>query len=321
MPNIRFTLWFAFARNPLSQLPGVAARLSAGAAADVDRAGGCRPHPKSLGHSLPTAPPAEHEQRQPRGARLGSRAAPAAAPPPPSRSRPNSAAPRAPRAESPGIVHVVTDVLDLDINLKGGEIDRADLPNIRCTRTRPMCRCGSRTRDPGTLYLLQTGLDRSAGEAAPTHLATLTSAQNCYTLPAGENELRVPLTWTDGHGLTVTKTFVFTRGCIASISITTCAMTATARAARLLRPDPAALGARRRARTSMSRPIRSRARRSSTAPNPTISRSRTTRTANSARPSPTAGSPRSSTISSRRSCRRRTSPMTTGCRSRATSIC
>ena len=31
-------------------------------------------------------------------------------------------------------------------------------------------------------------------------------------LPTAQQELRVPLTWTDGQGLTVTKTFVFTRG-------------------------------------------------------------------------------------------------------------
>jgi len=62
------------------------------------------------------------------------------------------------------------------------------------------------------LYLLQTGLIGPAGEAAPTHLAAWSSTEKTFTLPAGAKELRVPLTWTDGQGLTVTKTFVFTRG-------------------------------------------------------------------------------------------------------------
>ena len=75
-----------------------------------------------------------------------------------------------------------------------------------------MCRCVCENRDPGTLYLLQTGLIGAAGEAAPTHLATWTSTQGSYTLPAGADELKVPMTWTDGQGLTVTKTFVFKRG-------------------------------------------------------------------------------------------------------------
>ncbi len=59
---------------------------------------------------------------------------------------------------------------------------------------------------------MQTGLAGGAGEAAPTHLATWTAAEKSFVLAAGAKELRVPLTWTDGQGLTVTKTFVFTRG-------------------------------------------------------------------------------------------------------------
>jgi YidC/Oxa1 family membrane protein insertase len=59
---------------------------------------------------------------------------------------------------------------------------------------------------------LQTGLIGGDGQAAPTHLATWSAAGKTFALPAGAKELRVPLTWTDGQGLTVTKTFVFTRG-------------------------------------------------------------------------------------------------------------
>ena len=51
-----------------------------------------------------------------------------------------------------------------------------------------------------------------AGSAHPTHLATFSSAQIDYQLPTGSNELRVPLTWTDGAGVTVTKSFTFRRG-------------------------------------------------------------------------------------------------------------
>jgi YidC/Oxa1 family membrane protein insertase len=64
---------------------------------------------------------------------------------------------------------------------------------------------------PAALYLLQSGLAGSAGEASPTHLATWTAAAQSYTLAPGANELRVPLTWSDA-GLQVTKTFVFKRG-------------------------------------------------------------------------------------------------------------
>ncbi len=116
----------------------------------------------------------------------------------------------APDAASP-MLHVVTDVLDVSINLKGGEIDRADLTQYPVHKETPNVPVRLENRDPESLYLIQSGLTGKAGEAAPTHLATWTAAQTSYVLPAGANELRVPMTWTDGQGLTVTKTFVFAR--------------------------------------------------------------------------------------------------------------
>jgi YidC/Oxa1 family membrane protein insertase len=119
--------------------------------------------------------------------------------------------------QEPGTpLHVVTDVLDMTINLKGGELDRADLlkyPLHKDTPNIPVRLLDN--QDGDTLYLLQTGLSGAAGEAAPTHLAVWTSPQTNYTLAPGADELRVPMTWTDGHGLTVTKTFTFKRGSYA----------------------------------------------------------------------------------------------------------
>src|SRR5690606_30657724 len=44
-----------------------------------------------------------------------------------------------------------------------------------------------------------------------THLAEFTSPQRVFEM-GDDEELRVPLQWTDGRGVTVTKTFVFKRG-------------------------------------------------------------------------------------------------------------
>ena len=110
-------------------------------------------------------------------------------------------------------LHVVTDVLDLGISLKGGEIDRADIveyPVHKDTPNVPVRLLNDDSED--SLYLLQTGLTGTPGEAAPTHLALWTAAQDSYVMAKGADELRVPLTWNDGHGLTVTKTFTFKRG-------------------------------------------------------------------------------------------------------------
>jgi YidC/Oxa1 family membrane protein insertase len=123
------------------------------------------------------------------------------------------AAPLATDTGSSQPLHVTTDVLDVAINLKGGELDQADLLEYPLRKDAPHVPVRLLSRDPpASLYLVQTGLTGGADEAAPTHLATWTSAEKSFVLGSGAKELRVPLTWTDGRGLAVTKTFVFTRG-------------------------------------------------------------------------------------------------------------
>ena len=107
-------------------------------------------------------------------------------------------------------IHVRTDVLDLDIDLKGGTIKRADMVLYPKVKGEPDPVRLMNT-DPATLYLLQTGLTGPNG-AHPNHLTDYTSAQKEYTLAPGASELRVPLTWTNGDGVTVTKTFIFKPG-------------------------------------------------------------------------------------------------------------
>lgn len=139
--------------------------------------------------------------------------APASAPP----ASPPVAPPAAPTAAAGGgTVRVVTDVLDLDIGLMGGELQRADLPKYPRVKgeSRPV-RLFDRAAKEG-FYALQTGLAPAAasasGVAFPTHLAPFTAAAREYRMTPGAQELRVPLTWTDGEGITVTKTFIFKPG-------------------------------------------------------------------------------------------------------------
>jgi YidC/Oxa1 family membrane protein insertase len=115
---------------------------------------------------------------------------------------------------SPGSpIHVKTDVLDVAINLKGGELDHANLLEYPLRKDAPNIPVTLLSREPpSSLYLVQSGLTGGAGEAAPTHLATWQSAEKTYVLGPNAKEIRVPMTWSDGHGLNVTKTFVFTRG-------------------------------------------------------------------------------------------------------------
>jgi YidC/Oxa1 family membrane protein insertase len=221
MPNTRALLWFALAAILFygyqawmhDYPPGPrdsAAQLSGGTPGTA---------PATLGDSVPqaansAAPPATPTPTAPSSA-AGSAVPPGSAPPSVADS---FTAPPAGAASAPGTgasqpLRVVTDVLDVSINLKGGELDQADLLKYPLRKDAPNIPVTLLSREPpASLYLLQTGLVGDAGEAAPTHLAAWTSAEKSFALPAGAKELRVPLTWTDGQGLTVTKTFVFTRG-------------------------------------------------------------------------------------------------------------
>jgi YidC/Oxa1 family membrane protein insertase len=114
-------------------------------------------------------------------------------------------------SQSPGKVRVTTDVLILDIDLRGGTLVYAELPAYPVTKGKPEPVVLLNQASPETNYVLQTGLGGSPVEAAPSHLATFTSAADRYTLAPGQDELRVPLTWSDGKGVSVTKTFIFHR--------------------------------------------------------------------------------------------------------------
>jgi YidC/Oxa1 family membrane protein insertase len=143
-----------------------------------------------------------------------SAASAASAPPTPAAAAPAAADNEAAAPSSAGgaLLHVITDVLDVQINLKGGELDHADLLQYPLEKNKPNTPVTLLTREPPSeLYLLQTGLKDLSGQAAPSRFALFSSAAASYQLEPGANELRVPLSWSEG-GLTVVKTFVFRRG-------------------------------------------------------------------------------------------------------------
>ena len=131
---------------------------------------------------------------------------------------PAAAAPDAVPAEAPaasvGKIRVVTDVLDLDLNLAGGEFVRADLlgyPRQKDDPTTLVRLFNTDSKD--SQFLFQSGLTSGeAGRAEPNHKAEFSATASEYRLAEGADELRVPLSWADGAGLSVTKTFVFHRG-------------------------------------------------------------------------------------------------------------
>ena len=118
-------------------------------------------------------------------------------------------------ADSPSApsVHVVTDVLDAQVSLAGGELRRVDLLAYPLAKNTPDIPVRLLNRDaPDSLFVLQSGLAPVNDEFAPTHQALYSSDAHELRLQPGADELKLALQWSDGHGVTVTKTLTFHRG-------------------------------------------------------------------------------------------------------------
>ena len=145
--------------------------------------------------------------------------APAAAPSPAAvpAAAPSVAAdaPEAAAAPQATTVSVHTDVYDLKIGLRGGELTSADILQYPKVKDQPNIPVRLLRRE-GTdaLYVLQSGLQAgtAGGAATPTHQAQYKSTFDSFRLLDGVDELRVPLTWASDDGVMVTKTFVLRRG-------------------------------------------------------------------------------------------------------------
>ncbi len=134
------------------------------------------------------------------------------------------------QAPATDIITVRTDVIAVEVDSRGGTLRNLDLlaypmerDNTAVNGLRELVglplaeknRAPVRlfNADPEQLFLAQSGLIAThASAVAPNHYTLFTSAQQTYSLQPGQDSLVVPLTWTDGGGLSVTKTFTFKRG-------------------------------------------------------------------------------------------------------------
>lgn len=209
--NPRIFLWGALAlvlfadyNAWMSDYPAPAAAPTQIQAEGGERSGHAAAPANELANRVPEAPSASPAAS---GSPPAGTAAPASAAASPASEPPASAADVA--ASAP-LVHVRTDVLDLEISTRGGTLVQADLlqyPRVKGEATPVRL---ENDDGPLSLYELESGLAGPGSGPYPTHLALLSSAQDRYTLDGG-TQLRVPLTWT-GNGVSVTKTYVFRRG-------------------------------------------------------------------------------------------------------------
>jgi YidC/Oxa1 family membrane protein insertase len=117
-------------------------------------------------------------------------------------------------AASAPTIRVTTDVFDVEVSLEGGTLQGATLLNYPVAKDRPDELVALLETDPNQLGLLQTGLRSATEGPEPNHRAMFTSTRTNFDLGAAD-ELVVPLSWSDGAGVTVEKRLTFTRGSYA----------------------------------------------------------------------------------------------------------
>jgi YidC/Oxa1 family membrane protein insertase len=113
-------------------------------------------------------------------------------------------------------IRIRTDVLELVVSLQGAEIRDAKLlkyPREKDHPNEPVQLFA--TEGSGAPYVFQWGLTAGGGGAEPNHKALFSATAPAYTLADGAATLEVPLTWTDGNGLAVTRTLRLARGSYA----------------------------------------------------------------------------------------------------------
>ncbi|MBV4367545.1 membrane protein insertase YidC [Erwinia sp. BNK-24-b] len=110
-------------------------------------------------------------------------------------------------------ITVKTDVLSLQINTRGGDIEQAQLLTYpdKLGSSQPFQLLET---SPGFLYQAQSGLTGRNGPDNPANGARplYTTTQDNFVLADGASELRIPMTFTAENGATYTKTFVLKRG-------------------------------------------------------------------------------------------------------------
>ncbi len=114
-------------------------------------------------------------------------------------------------------IQVRTDVLDIIIDTRGGDVRQVDLPTYPVSLQKNdeafrLMRSDART------YIAQSGLrhDKINGQSitgmAPTHHEIYNVEKTNYQLAEGKDELKVNLTWKSLNGIEVEKIYTFKRG-------------------------------------------------------------------------------------------------------------
>jgi len=108
------------------------------------------------------------------------------------------------------LVTVITDVLEVHIDLQGGTVVLSKLLNYPLEAEVQEIKVELLNPSGPEMFIAQSGL--LSRTSAPNHTSSYSTNTYEYHLGQSAEEIRVPLTWSDGNGIEVTKTFIFKRG-------------------------------------------------------------------------------------------------------------
>jgi YidC/Oxa1 family membrane protein insertase len=108
------------------------------------------------------------------------------------------------------LVRIDTDVVRAMIDTRGGVIRSLKLKKYPTSLEQPDDWLELIHSDSDSVYIVQSGL-RNKEEKAPTHYSTYRTDQTAYELADGQDELVVPMYWTQ-DGIKVVKSYHFRRG-------------------------------------------------------------------------------------------------------------
>ncbi|MGL5994052.1 MAG: membrane protein insertase YidC, partial [Aeromonas sobria] len=110
------------------------------------------------------------------------------------------------------LITVSSDVLKLTLDTQGGDIVSAELLAHKLEEGKEPSFV-LLTNVPDRLYVAQSGLvGRDGPDSQPQGRPTYDAAQTSYQLADGQDQVVVPMTWTDSKGVLFTKEFVLKRG-------------------------------------------------------------------------------------------------------------
>ena len=108
-------------------------------------------------------------------------------------------------------IKIVTDVLEVEIDTRGGDIRKAILRKYAVDADKPEIKVELLTDAEVNFHIAQSGLVSANEKTAPTHNDIYSAERLTYRLAEGVDEIKVPLHWVGNDGSKVTKLYTFHR--------------------------------------------------------------------------------------------------------------